>query len=145
MPLNTTTANELLALIFNATTWADFAENDSTSPQTTLYVALHTADPGAGGTGTTSEATYTGYARVAVNRNSGGFTVASNVVSNTAAVVFGACTAGSNTITHFSITKASSGASQILVRGALTASLAVSAGITPQFAIGQLSTTAATT
>jgi hypothetical protein len=49
MPLNTTTANELLALIFNATTWADFAENASTSPQTTLYVALHTADPGADG------------------------------------------------------------------------------------------------
>lgn len=145
MSLNTTTANELALLLFNGTTMADIAENDTTSPLTSYYIALHTADPGAGGAQNASEATYTGYARVAVARTSGGFTVTSNVVTNTAAVTFGACTAGSSTCTYFSIGKASSGATQILVRGALTASLAVTAGITPSFAIGQLSATFVTT
>lgn len=132
---------DLIALIFNATAIADLAENDTTSPLTALYVALHTADPGEAGTQDASEATYTGYARVAVNRNSGGWTVSGGAVSNTAAVTFGACTAGSNTITYFSVGVAVSGATKILYSGALTASLAVSAGITPSFAIGELDIT----
>ena len=40
-----------------------------------IYVSLHTADP-AGGNQTTSEATYTGYARVAVARTAVAWTVA---------------------------------------------------------------------
>ena len=106
-----------------------------------LYIALHTADPGEAGTATTSEATYTSYARVAVVRSAVGWTVAGNQVSNAALVTFPACTAGTNTITYFSITTTSSGASVILFRGALSASLAVSSGITPQFAIGALTVT----
>lgn len=145
MPFSSGSANSIALLFFNGTTYDGFAENDTTSPLTDLYIALHTADPGASGTGSTNEVSYTGYARVAVARTSGGFTVSGNTVSNTAAVTFGACTAGSSTATHFSITVASSGASQILARGALTASLAISAGITPSFAIGDLDATLATT
>jgi len=37
-----------------------------------LYVSLHTADPGEAGTQSTSEATYTGYARLAIARSAGG-------------------------------------------------------------------------
>ena len=40
------TENNILKLIFNATTWADMAENDTTGPSANLTVALHTADPG---------------------------------------------------------------------------------------------------
>lgn len=40
-----------------------------------FYISLHTASP-AGGNQQTSEATYTGYARVAVARSAGGWTVA---------------------------------------------------------------------
>lgn len=144
MAFNSTFANELGLLLFNGTAIADIAENDATSPLTQYYIALHTADPGASGTGSTSEANYTGYARVAVARTSGGFTVSGNNVSNTAAVTFGACTAGSSTVVYFSITVASSGASKILARGA-TNSLAVSSGITPSFAIGELDATFVTT
>ena len=128
--------NDLLKLIFQAVAIADIAENDTTAPLTNLYVSLHTADPGEAGVQTTSEATYTGYARVAVARTSGGWAVSTNTADNVAAITFGACTAGSNTITHFAVGTASSGAGKILYSGALTASLAVSAGITPQFAIG---------
>ena len=103
-----------------------------------IYVSLHTADPGEAGDQTTSEATYTGYARVAVARSSAGFTVSGSNASNAAAVAFGACTAGTNTITYFGIGSATSGAGNLYASGALSASLAVSAGITPSVAIGEL-------
>ena len=106
-----------------------------------LYVSLHTADPGEAGTQSTSEATYTGYARVGVVRSAGGWTVSGNAVSNTATITFGTCTAGSNTITYVGIGTDSAGAGTLLYKGALTASLAVSAGIAPFFAAGDLDVT----
>lgn len=129
---------DLLELFFNGTALADLAENDSSTPATNLYVSLHTADPGEAGNQSTSEATYGDYARVAVARNSGGWTVASGVVENAAAIVFPEAASGTNTITHFGVGVASSGAGYLLYSGALTASLAVSAGIEPQFAAGDL-------
>lgn len=139
--------NSLLLLLLNNTNIANLGDATGVRGATTagsVFVALHTADPGEAGDQTTSEATYTGYARVGVARSSGGWTVSGTAPTqgaNAAAVTFGACTAGSNTITHFSIGFATSGASVILASGALTASLAVSAGITPSFAIGALTAT----
>lgn len=133
--------NAILALIFNATAFANLAENDVSSPATDLHVSLHTADPGESGDQSTNEATYTSYARVAVARTSGGWTVSGNAVTNTAAIVFPEATGGSNTITHFGVGVAASGAGQLLYKGALTASLAVSTGIQPQFAAGDLDIT----
>jgi hypothetical protein len=139
MSLGNTFENDLMKLITNATAIANIADNAASSPLTNLQVSLHTADPGEAGDQTTSEATYTGYARVAVARTSGGWTVSNNAATNAAAVTFGACTAGSSTVTYAVIGTASSGAGKILFSGALTASLAVTAGITPSFAIGALS------
>ena len=139
--------SRILKLIFNNTTYplvGDATGMVGSGAAGSLFVALHTADPGEAGTQATSEATYTGYARVAVARTTGGWTVsgtAPTTVANAAAVTFGACTAGTNTITHFSVGHTTSGATAILISGALTASLAVSAGITPSFAIGQLTAT----
>lgn len=141
MTKSNTLENSFLLLLFNATTFADIAENDTSSPATNLYVSLHTADPGETGTQATSEATYGAYARVAVARTSGGWTVATNTVTNAAAVVFPECTSGSNTITHFGIGIGVSGATVLLYKGALTASLAVSTGIEPQFAAGDIDIT----
>lgn len=103
-----------------------------------FYISLHTADPGETGTQTTSEATYTSYARVAVARTSGGWTVSGNNASNTAAVTFPTATGGTNTITHFGIGSDSSSTGNLFFKGALSSSLAVSSGITPVFAIGDL-------
>src|SRR5271157_5719431 len=69
------------------------------SPATNLYVSLHTANPGATGTQSTSEATYgggTGYARVAVARaaGAGGWTITGETITNTSVVTFGACVGG---------------------------------------------------
>jgi hypothetical protein len=67
--------------------------------------------------------------------------VSGNAVSNAALVQFPQCTGGSETLTHFSVTTASSGGTKLLYKGALSASLAVSSGIQPQFAIGDLDIT----
>ena len=105
-----------------------------------LYVSLHTADPGETGAQNTTEAAYTGYARAAVVRSAGGWTVAGNTVSNAAAVAFGPCTAGTSTITHFGVGTALSGAGSLLFKGALGASIIVttSSNATQSFAIGTL-------
>lgn len=134
MPKSTTVCNALLLLIFNATTWNNIAENDSTTPATVLDVALHTADPGIGGTQTTNEITYTNYARVSVNRNSGGWTVTSNSVENAALIQFPQCGASGGTATHVSI-----GVGGVVVyAGALDDPLTIANKIQPQFAAGDL-------
>ena len=138
MSKGNTFENDLMKLIFNATAIANIADNAASSPLTNLYVSLHTADPGEGGDQTTSEATYTSYARVAVSRNSGGWTVTGNQAENAALVQFPQCTGGSNTLTYVGVGTASTLAGKLLYSGALTASLAVSSGIQPQFAAGSL-------
>jgi hypothetical protein len=75
MSIADVTETNILKLIFNATAWANVADNAATSPITQIAVALHTADPGDAGTQSTSETTYTSYARVNVNRNTGGWAV----------------------------------------------------------------------
>jgi len=124
--------NDWLKLVFNATAITNLADNAATGPLTNLFVALHTADPGEAGTQTTSEATYTGYARVSVARTVGGWTVTGNSVSPVAAISSGACTAGTNTITHFSVGVASTGSTKVLYAGAISPTISVSAGVTPQ-------------
>jgi len=141
MAKSTTTCNNLLKLIFNATAWADIAENDASSPLTNLYLSLHTADPGIGNNQTTNETSYTNYARIAVARTSGGWTVATNTAVNAALAQFASCGATGATITHVAIGTAASGAGNVLYAGALTASLAVSSGIQPQFSASNLTVT----
>ena len=123
--------NDLLKLIFNASAISNIADNAATSPLTVLYVALHTADPGTGGSQTTSEAAYSGYARVSVARTSGGWTVSGSSVSPAANIVFGAWVSGSETETYWSVGTASSGAGKILYRGPITPSIVMGAGVTP--------------
>lgn len=136
MSMSNASETKLLQLLFQNDAWELVGDASGLQPSATagsLYVALHTADPGEAGDQTTNEAAYTGYARVAVARTGGGWTVSGNQVSNTATVQFGECTAGSATVTHFSVGLLASGAGDILYSGALSASRAVSAGITPLF------------
>lgn len=136
--------NGMLLLFFNNTDFANIGDAgglQNSAAAGSLYVSLHTGDPGEAGDQTTSEATYTGYARKAVARSGAGWTISGNAVSNAAAITFDPCTAGSNTITHFGVGTDSSGTGTLLYKGALTASLAVSAGITPNFPIGDLDIT----
>jgi hypothetical protein len=129
--------NDLLKLIFNGTAIANLADNAATSPLTQLYIALHTADPGESGTQSTSECAYTGYARVAINRNSGGFSISANVVSVVSNITFGSCTASAGSpATYASIGVASSGATKILYSGALSSPITIAVGQAPVIASG---------
>lgn len=124
--------NDLLKLIFNATAIADIAENDTTGPLATLYVSLHTADPGEAGGQTTNETAYTGYARIGVARTAGGFTVTGNSVSPVSNVVFGECSAVPGTaLTHFAIGTLVSGVGKILYSGTLTPNITMAVGVIP--------------
>lgn len=144
MSKTNTYENQLLLLIFNNTDISLIGDATGVRGSTvagSLYVSLHTADPGEAGDQTTSEATYTSYARVAVARSAGGWTVVANGVDNTAAISFPQCTGGSNTITHFGVGASASAAGKLLYKGVLGASIAVSNLIVVQFAIGALDVT----
>lgn len=109
-----------------------------------LYVGLHTADPGEAGTQATNETSYTSYARVAVPRNSGGsgFGVSGATGTNNAEILFPTCGATGATLTHWSIGVASSGGTMLLFKGALASSFVVSTGIAPRIPASSLQITA---
>lgn len=132
MSMGDTFENDVLKLIFNATPIANIADNAAASPLTSLYWALHTADPGDAGSQTTSEIAYTSYARATVARTSGGHTVTANSVSPTANIDFAAGTGGSGTATHASVGTALSGAGKLLFKGPVTPNIVCGAGITPR-------------
>lgn len=132
MSKSNTTENDIVKFMFNNVAMPSYGSN--------LYLSLHTADPGEGGDQTTNEVSYTGgsgdYARIAISRDAGGWTVAGNQSSNAALAQFAVSNTGPVIATHLAIGTAASGAGQILASGALSASLTINNLVQPQFAIG---------
>ena len=106
----------------------------------TNYLMLLTADPGEAGS-VANEATYTGYARVPLTKESA-WTDGGSTFTNASLIQFGVCTAGGNAITHFAVVDTASGAVAQMISGALSATLNVSPGIQPQFPSGALDVSA---
>jgi hypothetical protein len=135
MPMNNTMVQAFLDLFFLNSAFANVGDVPGLQPSATagnFWLSLHTADPGAGGNQTTSEATYTGYGRVSVARSGSGWIRTGNVISPLSTIVFGADTAGTQTLTHAGIGSASSGAGHLWWSGAITPNIAVAVGITPE-------------
>lgn len=130
MSMSNTTENAVLKAILQGTDPAYRAG-------ATQYLALFTADPGETAS-LAAEASYTGYARVALTKASA-WTDCGSTFTNASLIQFGACTAGTNALTHFAVVDTASGAVAQMISGSLSATLNVSAGIQPQFAAGQLS------
>lgn len=133
--------NGLLSLIFENANYANVGDATGLRGSSTagvFHISTHTANPNETGSQNTSESAYGSYARVSVARSTAGWTVASGVADNDAAITFPAATSGSETETYFGIGSDSSGAGNLFMWGALNSSLAVSAGITPSFAAGAL-------
>lgn len=130
MSKSNTTENDILKMILVGT-------DPSWRAGATSYLNLHTADPGDAGTAVTSEATYTGWARVALTKATA-WTDGGSSFSNAALIQAPKCTGGTNDLTHFSIVTTASGAGQILYSGALGSTLSVSNNIQPQFEAGTL-------
>ncbi len=136
MSLSNAAETALLQLLFNNTTMTGYGDATGivgSAAAGSLFVSLHTADPGEAGDQTTNEISYTGYARVAVARSGAGWTVSGNSVSPAATIGFGQMTAGTGgTVTHWAVGRASSGTGQILVSGTVSPNIPVSSGVTPQ-------------
>lgn len=133
MSMSDTTETAVLNMFLRGTD-PDYRAGD------TQYLALFTADP----TDTASlaaEANYTGYERVALTKASA-WTGTASPFTNTNLIQFGACTAGTNALTHFAVVDTASGDVSMMISGALSATLNVSNGIQPQFAPASLSISA---
>lgn len=129
MSLSNTTENAALKMFLQGT-------DPSYRAGASQYLALFTADPGESAS-LAAEATYTGYARVALTKSSA-WTDGGSSFTNAALIQFGACTALTSAVTHFAVVDTSSGAVNMMISGALSSTLNVSAGIQPQFAAGAL-------
>jgi hypothetical protein len=126
--------NDWLKLVFQGTGIANLADNTVTSPLTNLFVALHTADPGVGGTQATNEIAYTGYNRATVARSAVGWTVTGASVSPAADITFGLMTAGAGgtaTFASIGVSVTPAAATKILYSGTLTPNIVVANGTTP--------------
>lgn len=141
MSFSNAAESAILALIFNATPWANMADNAGTSPQTNIGMSLHTADPGEAGDATTSEIAYTSYTRVNVARNNGSpaFTItagATTFASPIANIDFPAGTGGSGTASFFAAAKSNAtpptGAQAIHMSGTISPAIVCGSGITPR-------------
>jgi len=111
--------NALFCAVFTGT-WSTVAQN-AAAPATNLYVSLHTADPGEGGSQNTSETTYPSYARQPVARTTGGWTVSGTdptQVVNAGTITFPqASGVTSDLLTHWGIGLSVSGAGTLLASG----------------------------
>lgn len=143
MPKSTASSNAIMALIYNATPWANVADNASASPITAIYIALATASGAVADTMSTNEATYTNYVRQSATRSVAGWTAPSGgAVSNVAQITYPQCGVTGNTITSAK-TGVATGASAVLHYGDLNAPIIVSNLIQPVFAIGAITITEA--
>jgi hypothetical protein len=142
MPKSTALCNQYLGLVFNATAMPSLAQNAG-SPLTALFLSLHSSSPGTGGSQSTNEINYTGYARLSVVRTTVGWvTPSGGATSNAALAQFGTCSGAGVTATHVGIGSASTGSGTMYYQGPLNgAGLAIADLIQPQFNIGGLTVT----
>jgi hypothetical protein len=142
MPKSTSTCNSIINLMYRATAWANVADNAASAPLTNVYTGLHIGNlTAATNQQSENEAAYTNYARQAGARSTGWDAASGGATANAATISFPQCGVTGATLTHVSTGVGSSGTSAVWHYGALNASLAVSSGITPQFAAGALTIT----
>jgi hypothetical protein len=136
MSKSNTFENDLLLLLFNNTDIAnigDAAGLQNSVAAGSLFLSLHTSDPGEAGSQTTNEIAYTGYARQGVARSGAGFVVSGNAVTLAANVDFPEMTGGAGgTVTHFAVGTVVSGAGKILYSGTTDPDIAISTGVIPR-------------
>ena len=107
------------------------------SPDSALHVSLHTADPTEAGNQSSSEATFTGYARQLITGPAGWTTGQDNAV-NANDIVFPEASAGSELITHVAVGADLAGAGNILYFGPLSSSVQVDPGVSVKINAGNL-------
>lgn len=138
--------NLILSHIFNNSNIANVGDaaglRGSVTPGN-LYIRLYTSASVVDESNIGTECAYAGYVSkgVAVPRSSVGWTVSGNNVVNAAAINFGECTSGSETIRYIAVWVDNVNTSDAyrLFWGQLSADLVVSSAIKPSFPAGSLS------
>jgi hypothetical protein len=126
-------SNALLTLIFNGAATAGLFQDDTTAPIATLYVSLHTLDPGPNGDQTTNEVAYTSYARVGVARTTGGWTVTGNSCSPASPILWPTVTGGAGPeAAFFAVGTEPNGAGELLYSGPIAPLITCSFGVEPE-------------
>ncbi len=135
MSIGDTTENAILNLVFLATAWANYADNAAGTPQTSIALSLHTADPADAGTMSTSETVYSSYSRVSIIRTVAGWTTSAAGSTSPQANVDFPLSTGVTTasLTFFCTGKTGGGAAAILWSGSITPAISITgAGVTPR-------------
>ncbi len=142
MAANNGFADDLLSLIITNVSAANVGDGPGllkSAGDGNYHISLHTValGPSTADQGV-NEAAYSGpYARVAVARNVSDWSVASQKAQNDNVITFPTATS-SETEVHFGMGFATSGATKLDMDGDLTSDLAVSNGVTPEFAVNAL-------
>ena len=117
--------------------------NASFTKPATLYLSLHTGDPGESGVG--SEVSGGSYARVAITNNNTNFPVCPSTgtptKSNGQPFTFPTSTASWGTVTHWALYDASSGGTNMIAHGAFSTPRLVAIGKTMRVPTGGLTIT----
>src|SRR5690349_7473924 len=125
----------VLKLLLWGTALANVFDNAASSPLTSLYLSLLTADPGTSNDQTLHETAYGSYGRLAVLRSASGWAIddATGIATPIATLTFATPTAGAgDTITYVGLGKASIGAGYLFWSGAVTPNIIISVGSAPQ-------------
>lgn len=143
MPMTNELIQGLLKLLFQNVAYANVGDTSGlqgSGSAGVFYISLHSSDPGVSGTQSTSEVSYTGYGRVAVNRSASDWPLSSNTIDPGAVIQFGQCTAGSATAAYAGIGTAGSGAGHLLWTGPITPNISISVGVIPELGTASTAT-----
>jgi hypothetical protein len=144
MPIGPTFCGDILKLVFEGVAIANIADNTATTPSTAIWLALHTAQPSSDAQ-TGSEAAYTGYTRISVDRSTAGtaftYVAASSAGAGAnlypaATITFPIASGSSEVETHFSAGLSSAGVGKIEWSGTLSPTISVLNGVTPRLTTG---------
>ncbi len=140
MPATDLHETELLELIFENGDFDNIGDATGIQGSTAagnIETTIHTATLNDASTQSTNECAYASYARVDVARSSAQWTATSGTASNDNVITFPQATGGSETAVDFGL-GSDVVANELWIYGSLVASLAISPGITPEFAAGDL-------
>lgn len=123
--------NSILDIIFTAVAWTNICDDASSSPTTVVAWALHTADLADSAAQNVTETGYTSYARQTPARTTGGHTITNESMSPQSAIDFPTGSGGGDTVSHFSVGKTVSGATDMWFSGTVTPNIVTGNTITP--------------
>lgn len=136
MAKGSTFSSQWLKLIFQNLGISNIGDATGIVPSATagsIFYSLHTADPTISGNQTSSEIGFTGYARAAVARSTGGHTVTGNSVSPASTISYTQSSGGTGgTASFFVAGRDLSGTGEILYSGGISPAITVSSGVTAQ-------------